>query len=179
MKTCTVDMGIPVFERSLIPMNGPGAVVLNEAYTVPVTGQRYEKLSSINTGVPHATLWVDDITTARVEQDGPHIVRDASTWPHLVNAGFGQIISRTHISMRFFERGAGVTLACGSGACAAVSAGVAASLLDANVDVRCDMPGGRLDIRCTVPEGGGHPTRVHMTGPAAMVYTARLDQSAL
>ena len=118
-------------------------------------------------GNPHAVLLVDDVDTAPVATLGP-LIEGHVRFPRRVNAGFLQVVSRTETRLRVFERGAGETLACGSGACAAVVAGIRLGLLDAQVDVLAR--GGRLTIRW---DGMGHP--VYMTGPAVTVFEGRID----
>ena len=116
---------------------------------------------------PHAVLRVDSAEHAPVEELGPQIESHAR-FPRRVNAGFMEVVDRGHIRLRVFERGSGETLACGSGACAAVVAGIRLGWLDATVHV--DMPGGRLTIAWAGP---GQP--VMMTGPAVKVFDGEID----
>ena len=118
-------------------------------------------------GNPHAVQLVDDVDTAPVATVGP-LVEAHPAFPARVNAGFMQVVSRSHIRLRVYERGAGETLACGTGACAAVVAGIRLGLLDATVDV--DTRGGRLTIGW---QGEGHS--VFMTGPATTVFQGEID----
>ncbi len=113
-------------------------------------------------GNPHAVLLVDDADSAPVPTTGP-LVQAQPCFPRGVNVGFMQVVGRSHIRLRVFERGAGETLACGTGACAAVVAGIRLGLLDAQVDV--DTHGGQLTIAWA---GMGQP--VLMTGPATTVF---------
>jgi diaminopimelate epimerase len=118
-------------------------------------------------GNPHAVQVVDDVESAPVARDGP-LIEAHPRFPKRVNAGFMQVASRTHIKLRVYERGAGETLACGTGACAAVVAGVQRGLLDARV--RVTTHGGDLGI---VWAGEGQP--VMMTGPALSVFEGKVE----
>ena len=119
-------------------------------------------------GNPHAVQLVNDADTAPVALIGPLIERHAR-FPRRVNAGFMQVVSRSQIRLRVYERGAGETLACGSGACAAVVAGIRLGLLDHRVDVQAR--GGLL----TIEWSGGLQAPVLMTGPAITVFEAEID----
>lgn len=122
-------------------------------------------------GNPHAVQVVDDVDAAPVAEIGPW-VESHPAFPNRVNAGFMQVVSRSHVRLRVYERGAGETLACGTGACAAVVAGIRLGLLDARVDV--DTRGGRLTVEWA--GGAGAITRpVYMTGPATTVFTGEID----
>ena len=123
--------------------------------------------SAVSMGNPHAVIVVDNVATAPVLTMGPEIQKQ-TFFPEGVNVGFMQIIDNSHIKLRVFERGAGETLACGSGACAAVVAGCSNSSLNQDVDV--ELPGGHLMISW---EGEGEP--VLMTGPATFVYGGQLS----
>lgn len=122
-------------------------------------------------GNPHAVQLVDDVETAPVLQTGP-LIEGHARFPRRVNAGFMQVVSRNQIRLRVYERGAGETLACGSGACAAVVAGIRLGLLDARVDVWTH--GGTLTIEW---QGGmdAKPAPVLMTGPATTVFEASIE----
>ncbi len=154
----TVDMGMPRLDPSEIPFNAPQASTL---YPLQVDEEHLE-ITAISMGNPHAIVIVDDVYKARVETLGPKIETHAD-FPKKCNAGFMQIISRSEISLRVYERGTGETLACGSGACAAVIAGILQGLLDNNVKV--NLPGGVLHIDWL---GEGHS--VMMTGSATRVF---------
>ena len=119
-------------------------------------------------GNPHAVQLVDDVDHAPVQQDGALIERHAR-FLRRVNAGFMQVVSRTRIRLRVFERGAGETLACGTGACAAVVAGIRWGLLASRVDV--EARGGLL----TIEWNGALDAPVWMTGPAVTVFDAEID----
>jgi diaminopimelate epimerase len=154
----TVEMGIPRLEAAAVPFitQAPGPV-----YTLDVDGGQIE-INVVSMGNPHAVLLVDDVTRAAVERLGPLIERH-ERFPQRVNVGFMEIEDRAHIRLRVYERGAGETLACGSGACAAVVAGRQRGLLDDRVSV--ELPGGHLLIQW---EGDGQS--VAMTGPATLVF---------
>ena len=119
-------------------------------------------------GNPHAVQLVDDIETADLAETGPLIERHAR-FPRRVNAGFMQVLSRGQIRLRVYERGAGETLACGSGACAAVVAGIRLGLLDRRVDVH--TRGGNLSIEWS----GELQGPVMMTGPATTVFESEIE----
>jgi len=170
----TVNMGAPVFEPERIPF-APGQVPAQPsgswqqwplvlAMPVPDTVVLVAVLSM---GNPHAVQLVDDVDTAPVLQQGP-LIEHHPFFPNRVNAGFMQVQSRNQIRLRVFERGAGETLACGSGACAAVVAGIRLGLLDAEVDVQTH--GGVLTIAWA---GGNEP--VMMTGPATTVFHGDIE----
>ncbi len=119
-------------------------------------------------GNPHAVQLVDNVDTAPVLQTGPLIERH-TRFPQRVNAGFMQIVDRSHVRLRVYERGAGETLACGTGACAAVAAGICLGLLDTCVDVQ--TRGGLL----TIAWSGQEADSVFMTGPATTVFEGQID----
>jgi diaminopimelate epimerase len=163
----TVNMGVPRFEPREVPFEAPARAAL---YDIDVNGQKRE-LSVLSMGNPHAVQLVADVDSAPVLIEGSLIERHAR-FPRRVNAGFMQVVDRGHIRLRVFERGAGETLACGSGACAAVVAGRQRGLLDATVNV--GVLGGRLRIEW---KGEGEP--VWMTGPAVTVFEGTIDLEAL
>jgi diaminopimelate epimerase len=158
-----VDMGAPEFEPAAIPMLADGR---SERYTLALPGGTVE-IYALSMGNPHAVLEVGDVETAAVETLGPQI-QQHSVFPEGVNVGFMQILDGSHIRLRVYERGAGETLACGSGACAAVAAGRMAGRLDNQVNV--GLKGGHLLITW---EGEGAP--VWMSGPAVMVFKGRIE----
>ena len=121
-------------------------------------------------GNPHAVLLVDDLAATPVLQLGP-LIEQHARFPRRVNAGFMQVLTRQQVRLRVYERGAGETLACGTGACAAVVAGVRWGLLDAPVDV--DTHGGRLSISWVSTPDLSEP--VYMTGPATTVFTGTIE----
>lgn len=126
-------------------------------------------VSAVSISNPHAVQIVEDVNTAPVGEIGP-LIESHPRFARRVNAGFMQIVSRNHIRLRVYERGAGETLACGTGACAAAASGIRQGLLDSPVSV--DTRGGRLMI-----EWDG--TTLHMTGPATTVFEGTLDIEAL
>lgn len=157
-----VDMGPPVLEPSRIPFKAQQQA---NSYTLEVNGKSYE-MGVISMGNPHSVLRVDDINTAPIKKLGALIERHPR-FPNRVNAGFMQIIDRQHIKLRVYERGAGETLACGSGACAAVVYGILQGWLDNQVTV--DLPGGQLTI-----EWAGNNQHVQLIGPATFVYDGKI-----
>ncbi len=166
----TVDMGAPVFELAQVPFE-PRGLVPREVqgfalWPLEVGGVRVE-LGVLSMGNPHAVQLVDDVDAAPVGAQGPLIESDAH-FPRKVNAGYMQVLGRDRIRLRVWERGAGETLACGTGACAAVVSGIRRGLLDACVDV--EARGGLLTIAW---QGGtGH---VFMTGPAETVFEGEIE----
>ena len=154
----SVDMGVPRFEPSEIPFLADRRAPI---YLISVENKMIE-ISAVSMGNPHAVQVVDNIDSAPVACDGPHIENHAS-FPRRVNAGFMQVLDRGHIKLRVYERGSGETLSCGSGACAAVVAGIQRGLLDKSVWV--STRGGDLAIYW---EGEGHS--VITTGPAEEVF---------
>ncbi|HDP88891.1 MAG TPA: diaminopimelate epimerase [Thioalkalivibrio sp.] len=159
----TVDMGPPRLNPADIPFE---AGVVNTAYLLDVDGETVE-IGAVSMGNPHAVLRVDNVQTAPVARLGPAIEAHPR-FPNHVNVGFMQVVDRNHIRLRVYERGAGETLACGTGACAAVVAGRIQGLLDELVAV--DLPGGRLMISWP-----GDDSPVLMTGPAERVFEGTID----
>lgn len=171
----TVNMGAPEFRLEHIPFEASGlsAKAVGDWQSWPLELQSANgldgivEIAALSMGNPHAVLVVKEVDTAPVEQLGPLLQQHARFVRH-VNAGFMQIVSRSQIRLRVFERGVGETLACGSGACAAVVAGIRWGLLDKHVDVH--TRGGLLSIAW---EAGASP--VMMTGPATTVFRGELD----
>ena len=159
----TVDMGVPEFEPSRIPFDAPARAV---SYELDVDGRRLE-VSVLSMGNPHAVQVVADIERAPVAGEGPLIER-RPRFPQRVNAGYMQVVSRRRILLRVYERGAGETLACGTGACAAVAAGIMRGLLDHEVTVA--TRGGDLGI-----SWAGESKPVMMTGPAETVFEGEME----
>ena len=178
-----VDMGAPVFDLAAVPFDGTGltpetvdswqtwplnlpADQLKKAQAAPVLIAYHVAVLSM--GNPHAVQLVDDVDTAPVLQIGP-LIESHARFGERVNAGFMQVVSRSAIRLRVYERGAGETLACGTGACAAVVAGIRMGLLDSHVDVQ--TRGGELTI-----EWSGEPNApVMMTGPATTVFESAIE----
>jgi len=166
----TVDMGAPVFEAARVPFDPSGLQPREVAgfpvWPIDVNGERVE-IAAVSMGNPHAVQVVADVDTAPVATQGP-VIESHPRFPRRVNAGFLQVVDRGHVRLRVYERGAGETLACGTGACAAVVAGIRQGLLDPVVDV--ETRGGRLTI-----EWQGGDTPVLMTGPAVTVYEGAIE----
>ena len=159
----TVDMGVPVFAPERIPF-----VSTTDDLVQPLdVGGEELLITAISMGNPHAVQIVADVDIAPVAAQGP-LIEAHPRFPQRVNAGFMQIVGRQAIRLRVFERGAGETLACGTGACAAVVAGIARGLLDS--PVRVATRGGELTIAW---RGKGEP--VLMTGPAITVFTGEIE----
>jgi diaminopimelate epimerase len=159
----SVDMGVPNFDPRALPMD---AAAEAPAYALNVGGTEVE-IGAVSMGNPHAVLLVSDVKTAPVERFGPTIERHPR-FPKRTNVGFMQIVDRGHVRLRVFERGAGETLACGTGACAAVAVGRRRGLLE--VEVRVDLPGGAAMVSWAA---AGEP--VWLTGPATTVFTGSID----
>jgi len=166
-----VDMGAPVFEPAKVPFDASGLDARQEAsdtlYPLDVNGAT-RWISVVSMGNPHAVQVVDDVEAFPVLVDGPVIERH-SRFPQRVNAGFMQIVSRSEVKLRVYERGAGETLACGTGACAAVAAGIRRGLLDAPVKVHTH--GGML----TITWNGESSSPLMMAGPAATVFEGEIE----
>lgn len=126
----TVDMGMPVFEPARIPFEAPAEAPL---YDLEVN-KKTIKINVLSIGNPHAVQLVENVDTAPVASEGP-LIESHPRFPRRVNAGYMQVMDRSHIRLRVYERGAGETLACGTGACAAVVAGIRRGLLDARAHV--------------------------------------------
>ena len=159
----TVDMGVPEFEPARIPFQAERRA---PTYRLEVAGHAVE-ISALSMGNPHAVQVVADVESAPVATEGSAIEVHLR-FPQRVNAGYMQVVDRGHVKLRVYERGAGETLACGTGACAAVVAGIQRQLLDGRVTVT--TRGGDLGISW---EGEGKPVR--MTGPAVTVFAGELD----
>jgi diaminopimelate epimerase len=170
----TVDMGPPVFEPAAVPFDPAGLAPHREGdwhVWKLALGTRADEpivaVAVLSMGNPHAVQIVDDLDTAPVATQGP-LIEHHSRFPRRVNAGFMQVVDRGHVRLRVWERGAGETLACGTGACAAVVAGIRLGRLDAHVDVQ--TRGGALTIDWA---GGSAPVR--MTGPATTVFEGEIE----
>ena len=166
----TVDMGAPVLDAARVPFDASGlhGRPQNEDTLWPLDVNGHTVMvSAVSMGNPHAVQVVDDVDTAPVLQDGP-MIEHHPRFPKRVNAGFMQVVDRHAVRLRVFERGAGETLACGTGACAAVVAGIRRGLLAS--PVRVDTRGGELSIAWA---GGSAP--VLLTGPAVTVFDGEID----
>lgn len=166
----TVNMGEPILEPERVPFDANGLQGKPESddilWPLEIHG-RTVWISVVSMGNPHAVQVVDDAQNAPVPTEGPAIERHVR-FPKRVNAGFMQVVDRHHIKLRVFERGSGETLACGSGACAAVVAGIRRGLLDS--PVRVSTHGGELSIAWA-----GKGTPVMMTGPAVSVFEGEIE----
>lgn len=158
----TATLGIPSFEPAQIPLVAEQAA---PTYAIEVDGHNID-IAALSLGNPHAVLQVVDIQQAPIDTLGP-MLESHSRFPERVNVGFMAVVSRHEINLRVYERGAGETQACGSGACAAAVAGIAQDLLDSPVKV--NLPGGSLSIAW---QGKNQP--VSVTGPATTVYQGRI-----
>ena len=167
----TVDMGPPDFDPASLPFDNTWAASRTESgfalWPLELEGGRKVELALVSMGNPHAVQIVADVDAAPVASDGPRIEKHPR-FPRGVNAGFLQVVSRGAVRLRVWERGAGETLACGTGACAAVAAGIRLGLLDPRVDV--ETRGGRLTI-----EWKGASAPVLMTGPAETVFEGEIE----
>ena len=172
-----VDMGAPIFEHSQIPFNATGLASLQEfqetLYALPLShpAAHDSLVGVLSMGNPHAVQVVGDVDSAPVLEEGPEIEGFAA-FPKKVNAGYLQVINRNEIKLRVFERGAGETLACGTGACAAVVSGIRRGLLDSPVKVH--TRGGDLQIGWAGTVDGVTQS-VIMTGPAVTVFEGETE----
>jgi diaminopimelate epimerase len=173
----TVNMGAPVFELERIPF-APGNLqpVAHGAWQLwplPLNAAALPASIScavVSMGNPHVVQRVDNVDTAPVTETGP-LLENHPCFPQRANVGFMQVVSRQHIKVRVYERGAGETLACGTGICAAVVCGIRLGWLDEQVDV--DARGGRLQIRWAFSHGLQEP--VWMSGPAQTVFEGVIE----
>lgn len=163
-----VALGVPVFEPAEIPLAGFGRA---ETYTLDDIAGQPVTFAALAIGNPHAVICVADVDSAAVDTIGPALERH-SAFVERVNVGFLQIVARDQVRLRVYERGAGETLACGSGAGAAVVAGIAAGALDARVQV--ELRGG-----LAVVEWAGGATPVYLSGPAERVFDGKLVSSPM
>ena len=159
----SVDMGVPSFDPRALPFDVPAAT---DPYLLEVGGQRIT-IGAVSMGNPHAVLEVESVDRAPVETLGPAI-EGHRQFPRRVNAGFMQIVDAGHIRLRVYERGAGETLACGTGACAAVAVGRQRGRLDPEVSVR--VRGGELRVNWDGP--GEH---IWLTGPAEISFVGHVE----
>ncbi len=175
----TVDMGAPVFEPARIPFD-PTDLPCESVNGWPTwqlsladkEGDAAVWIAAVSMGNPHAVCEVADVDTAPVGTWGP-LIESHAAFPNRVNAGFMQVLNPGHVRLRVFERGVGETLACGTGACAAVVAGVRMGRLSGPVDV--ETRGGRLTIAWDMAGPLGLQAPVRMTGPATTVFRGELD----
>ncbi|EDL51658.1 MULTISPECIES: diaminopimelate epimerase [Vibrio] len=159
----TVNMGQPEFEPNKIPFKAKQ----KEKTYILRAGEHTLFCGAVSMGNPHVVTVVDSTEEADVDRLGP-LLESHERFPERVNAGFMQVLSRHEVNLRVYERGAGETQACGSGACGAVAVGIVQGLLDENVTVH--LPGGDLKISW---KGEGHP--LTMTGPATHVFDGQIS----
>jgi diaminopimelate epimerase len=170
----SVDMGAPSFDPAAVPFDASGLTSMrigrDDVWPLLVHG-REAAVSVVSIGNPHAVQVVLDVDDAPVTKDGP-VIENHSRFPRRVNAGFMQVIGVNRIRLRVWERGAGETLACGTGACAAAVTGIRRGLLNSPVEV--ETRGGRLTIAW---EGLGNasPHSVWLTGPATTVFEGEIE----
>jgi len=157
VESVTIGMGSPSFKRDDLPMAGEGDPFGVE---LDVNGRNYVA-NCLSVGNPHAVMFVPDVSVVPLELDGPAVEHHA-LFPKRINAQFNQVVSRDHLKLRVWERGAGVTLACGTGACASGVAAIRLGLCDS--PVRVSLPGGDLTVEWM--EG----SEILMTGPAVRVF---------
>jgi len=160
-----VDMGEPVLEADKIPMVGYGSNrVVNEP--VEVAGRSWH-ITGVSMGNPHCVVFVDDIKTTPIEEVGP-IFETQERYPKKTNTEFVQVLDRSHMRMRVWERGAAITLACGTGACATLTAAVLNGLTDRKAEIQLD--GGKLLI-----EWDERDNHLYMTGPAELSFAGTIE----
>lgn len=158
-----VNMGKPRFKAEEVPVQIEGDEIFDRE--VSISGTAY-KINAVSMGNPHCVIFCEDVNSIPLEAVGPGIETDP-LFPSKVNVEFAQVLNRREIRMRVWERGAGITLACGTGACATAIAAAKNGLTDREVTVH--LPGGDLFIEWA--EDG----RVYMTGPAVYVYTGQIE----
>jgi diaminopimelate epimerase len=170
----TVDMGPPSFDPDDVPFDAhglePSRIGDDTAWPLLVHG-REVLVSVLSMGNPHAVQLVQDVDDAHVTKDGP-VIENHARFPRRVNAGFMQVVDRHRVRLRVWERGAGETLACGTGACAAAVAGIRRRLLASPVEV--ETRGGRLTIGWE-GQGAAAPASVRLTGPATKVFDGEIE----
>jgi diaminopimelate epimerase len=159
----SVDMGVPNFDPRSLPFDAPAEA---DPYALEVGGRRLE-IGAVSLGNPHAVLVVPSVETAAVGTLGPAIERHAR-FPRRVNAGFLEIVDRTHLKLRVYERGAGETLACGTGACAAAAVAGRRGLIDP--EVRIGMRGGELRVNWA-----GRGQHIWLSGPAEVSFEGHVE----
>jgi diaminopimelate epimerase len=159
----SVDMGVPDFDPAALPFLAPAAA---ERYPLEVGGRELS-IGAVSIGNPHAVLTVPAVESAPVETLGPQIERHPR-FPRRVNAGFLEIVGRSEVRLRVYERGAGETLACGTGACAAVAVGRRWGLLEPSVRVK--VRGGELRVNWAGPG-----ERIWLSGPAEIAYEGHVE----
>jgi diaminopimelate epimerase len=159
----SVDMGVPDFDPRALPFEAAGEA---DSYPLEVAGRTFA-IGAVSIGNPHAVLAVESVESAPVASLGPAIEHHAR-FPRRVNAGFMEVVTRGRIRLRVYERGAGETPACGTGACAAVAVGRRRGLLDPEVQV--SVRGGELRVNWT-----GHGQSIWLTGPAEISFEGHVE----
>ncbi|MBR8828270.1 MAG: diaminopimelate epimerase [Gomphosphaeria aponina SAG 52.96 = DSM 107014] len=161
----TVDMGRPLLTAAAIPttLSASGQKVIDQLLTI---GEKSWLVTCVSMGNPHCIIFVDDVGAIPLENIGP-MIEHHQVFPQRTNTEFIEVVSKDYLKMRVWERGAGITLACGTGACAAVVAGVLTGKSDRLAKV--ELPGGCLKIHWSETDG-----RVYMTGPAKKVFTGSI-----
>lgn len=159
----SVDMGVPNFDPKSLPFEASAEA---HVYPLAVAGTEVE-IGAVSMGNPHAVLTVTSVASAPVDRLGPAIEKHPR-FPKRVNVGFMEIVDRSHIRLRVHERGVGETLACGTGACAAVAVGRRHGRLDSTVEV--ELPGGKLEL-----SWNGTGEHIWMKGPTAVSFTGRVE----
>lgn len=163
-KYITVDMGKAVFDTKLIPVNTNEPELLNSRLSV---NNIYYQVTCVSMGNPHCVIFCDDTDKAEIEKLGPLFENDP-VFPDKVNTEFVEVIDRNTLKMRVWERGSGETLACGTGACASVSAAVKCGYCCKDAEINVILRGGKLSVRYT-------DEAVFMTGPAETVFTGKTE----
>lgn len=158
VESVRVDMGKPQLERSKIPMKGKEGQVIEEL--LEVGGEKF-KITAVSMGNPHCVIFVEDIDEFELVEWGP-IIENHPLFPEKTNVEFAQMVNKEEIIMKVWERGSGITLACGTGACATLVAGVLTNRTRKKATIK--LPGGDLFIEW---EDNGH---IYMTGPAQKVF---------
>lgn len=160
-----VDMGIPQYTAQTIPttLTDPETEVIHQPLTV---GENTWSVTCISMGNPHCVVFVEDVNSIDLNQLGPQFEHHR-VFPARINTEFIQVVKKNYLKMRVWERGAGITLACGTGACAAVVAAVLTEVAERTCTV--ELPGGLLEI-----EWSPLDDKVYMTGPAAKVFTGKI-----
>jgi len=159
VKAVRVDMGEPRLERAQIPMAGPAGTVIDEPLAI---ADRTFNITTVSMGNPHAIIFVDDVKNFPVEQYGP-LIETHPAFPRRTNVEFTQVEAPDKLIMRVWERGAGITLACGTGACATLVAAVLSGRTERTATVA--LPGGPLEITWSAEDN-----HVYMTGPATEAF---------
>jgi len=166
LENIRVDMGVPVLSPEKIPVHVPGTQIVN--YPISILGTKYS-FTAVSMGNPHAVFFVEDVGHFPLEMVGP-MIENHIFFPNRTNVEFVEVMDRTHLKMRVWERGAGETLACGTGACATLVASVINGLSDRQATL--DLKGGQLEI-----EWNAINQHVYMTGDAVRVFEGEISLS--